>query len=98
MPKPGTVPYRNGITSIHLVDIETIGDETKDREAVVYIWGMRDNKWTAAVRYQSGESVQLKLAPWSEVEREYGRFNRVELDDPDFVLIDLPTFWAEEVK
>ena len=27
----------------------------------------------------------------------YGRFTRVELDDPDFLFIDLPTFWAEEV-
>jgi hypothetical protein len=58
---------------------------------------MRDNRLTGAARYRSGESVTLDLTPWQRVQGQYGRFTRVELDDPDFQLIDLPTYWSDQV-
>jgi len=68
-----------------------------NREVVIYTWGMRENQLTDAARFQSGQQVKFKLKPWNEVQEQYGRFTRLELDDPDFKLIDLPAYWAEEV-
>ena len=98
VPKPGSVPYRDAVTAVHLSEVTTIQGSAACKEAVVYAWGMRDNKWTTAARFQRGQRVTFKLTPWNEVQHRYGRFTRLELDDPDFVLIDLPTFWAEEVR
>ncbi|QDU47894.1 alginate O-acetyltransferase AlgX-related protein [Gimesia panareensis] len=97
VPKPGSVPYRDAVTSIHLTDISSGQGASADREIVIYTWGMRENQLTDAARFQSGQQVKFKLKPWNEVQEQYGRFTRLELDDPDFKLIDLPAYWAEEV-
>jgi alginate O-acetyltransferase complex protein AlgJ len=96
VPQPGSVPYRDAITAVHLGDVETLRGPALDREVVVYLWGMRDNRWTDAARYQPGQTVTLNLTPWAQAQPSFGRFTRVELDDPDFTLIDLPTYWAGE--
>ncbi len=96
-PRPGSVPYRDAITSVHLVDVPVESGALNSSEIVVHCWGMRDNRWTNAARWSPGQKLTLRLVPWENVEEKYGRFNRVELDDPDFKLIDLPTFWAEEI-
>jgi alginate O-acetyltransferase complex protein AlgJ len=97
VPQPGSVPYRDAITAVHLGDVETLRGPALDQVIVVYIWGMRDNRWTDAARYQPGQTVTLTLIPWAQAQPSFGRFTRVELDDPDFTLIDLPTYWAGEV-
>ena len=97
VPQPGSVPYRDAITAVHLAEIEAVRGTAPGPEIVVYLWGMRDNHWTNAARYQAGQVVTLTLTTWAQAQASYGRFTRVELDDPDFVLIDLPTFWADEV-
>jgi alginate O-acetyltransferase complex protein AlgJ len=97
VPQPGSVPYRDAVTAVHLGDVEAIRGTAPEKEVVVYLWGMRDNRWTDAARYQAGQIVTLNLTPWAQAQSSYGRFTRVELDDPDFTLIDLPTFWADEV-
>jgi alginate O-acetyltransferase complex protein AlgJ len=97
VPQPGSVPYRDAITAVHLGDVETLQGSKLDGEVVVYLWGMRDNRWTDAARFQTGQVVTLNLIPWAQAQPSFGRFTRVELDDPDFTLIDLPTFWADEV-
>jgi SGNH hydrolase-like domain, acetyltransferase AlgX len=96
MVRPGTVPYREALASLHLVDIQSTSMNVP-ASAVVYLWGMRDNKWTAAATYKPGQRVRFRLTPWETVEKQYGSFNRIELDDPNFELIDLPTFWAETI-
>ena len=97
VPQPGSVPYRDAITAVHLAEVEAVRGNAPGPEIVAYLWGMRDNRWTDAARYQAGQVVTLDLTPWAQAQPTYGRFTRVELDDPDFVLIDLPTFWANEV-
>jgi alginate O-acetyltransferase complex protein AlgJ len=97
-PQPGSVPYRDAITSIQLVEIEPQSGSLDAREIVVYLWGMRDNRWTSAARWKPGQKLTLRLTPWESVEKDYGRINRVDLDDPEFRLIDLPVYWGEEVS
>ena len=100
VPRPGSVPYRDAITSVHLTDLQVQPGShptNNAKEIVAFLWGMRDNLWTPAARYQPGQTINLKLRPWSEVKSKNGRYTRIELDDPDFLLIDLPTYWAEEI-
>lgn len=94
-PQPGTVPYREAITGVHLVSVEALRGSLPAKELVVYLWGMRDNRLTIAARFAPGQKVTLRLTPWDKVRTKYERFNRIELDDPDFRLVDLPTYWGE---
>ncbi|HVW03303.1 MAG TPA: hypothetical protein VHB77_23270, partial [Planctomycetaceae bacterium] len=96
VPKPGTVPYRDAVMAVH-VTMMTAGTETPEKDAVVYLWGMQDNRLTPAARLHPGDLVRLKMIPWSKAESRYGRFARAELEDPDFQLVELPTFWGELV-
>ena len=97
-PRPGSVPYREAITALHLTGVEASEGAALADQLVVYLFGMRDNRWTPAARYQPGERVTLSLQPWDNVRAKYGSLNRIELDDPDFKLIDLPLFWGEESR
>ncbi len=74
VPRPGTVPYRDHIASLHLVDVE-------GGEAVVYMRSMIDNEWTRAARLRQGERITVTLRPWSDVADRYDGINRSELDD-----------------
>ncbi len=87
VPKPGSVPYRDHIVAVRLVEVASAA------QLVVYMWGMRDNVLTAAARYQTGEIVTLTLSPWSAVSADLERINRSELDDSTLAL-DAPA-WAE---
>ncbi len=94
-PQPGTVPYRDAVTGVHLVSVEALHGSRVTKELVVYLWGMRDNRLTSAAHFAPGQKVTLTLTPWDTVRERYERFNRIELDDPDFRLVELPTYWAE---
>lgn len=96
VPRPGSVPYRDAITSLHLSGIEAIQGTAPGDQIVVYVLGMQNNRWTAAARYKPGTTVTLRLQPWANVSSKYGSLTRIDLDDPDFTLIDLPLFWGGE--
>lgn len=94
LPDPATLPYREALVPLHLRQVRTTGTIRLPEEIVVYVWGLRDRKRTPAADLQVGQPVHFNLIPWSQAERDFGRFARAELDDPDFRLIDLPTYWA----
>jgi SGNH hydrolase-like domain, acetyltransferase AlgX len=107
VPRPGTVPYKDHIEALHLIDIvaadsrgegaaDTFRDAASHAQAVVYLWSMRDNVWTSAARLRPGERVNLRLRPWSDVSAQYEKFNRTELDDPALQLEE--PVWGEEVE
>lgn len=97
VPRPGTVPYRDAVFAVHLRDVEAAGEggATPPAEVVVYLFGMRDDRWTAAAGWKPGESVELAVRAWDDpgVQQRYASYNRTELDD--FDLLILPSFWAE---
>ena len=80
VPRPGTVPYRDHILSLHLVDLPD------DTEAVVYLQSMIDNEWTAAARLRRGEEVKVRLRAWQDVAERYDAINRSALDRLDLQL------------
>ncbi len=105
VPRPGTVPYKDHIEALHLVDIvaadsrgegaaDTLRDAASHAQAVVYMWSMRDSVWTFAARLRPGDRVKLHLRPWQDVSAQYEKFNRTELDDPALQLEE--PVWGEE--
>jgi alginate O-acetyltransferase complex protein AlgJ len=97
VPQPGSVPYRHAIVAVHLTEVQSLRGPIDRPEIVVYLWGLRDNRITSAARYRPGQTVTLHLTSWQQAQERYGRYNRVELDDPEFQLIELPTYWGEEI-
>jgi len=99
VPRPGTVPYKDHIEALHLVDIA--GADARDAaeshaQAVVYLWSMRDNEWTSAARLRPGDRVKLRLRPWPDVSAQYEKFNRTELDDSALQLEE--PVWGEDIE
>lgn len=98
VPKPGSVPYRDAVTALHLSGVKSLDGEFPGEQIVVYVLGMQNNRWTAAAQYKPGDVVTLRLQPWEKVASKYGSLTRIELDDPDFALVDLPLFWGETAE
>ena len=88
VPTPGTVPYRDAVLSLHVTD-------GKGGQRIVFCMGMKDNQLVPAARLRPGDVLTARLIPWTTVEKTYGRLVRIELDDPEFRLVDLPTFWGD---
>ena len=79
---------------VHLTDIESTDDLTATgKEAVVFLWSMRDNVATVASRYRPGDAVSLQLRPWSDVAAKYEAINRSELEGNE-ILLATPA-WGE---
>lgn len=64
-----------------------------DGQAFVYLSSMRDNVWTPAARLRPGETVTMRLRPWSDVAPRYERINRTELPDDALQLAE--PCWGE---
>jgi SGNH hydrolase-like domain, acetyltransferase AlgX len=99
VPRPGTVPYKDHIEALHLVDVVATDspDATASHaQAVVYLWSMRDNVWTSAARLRPGDRIKLRLRPWADVSAQYEKFNRTELDDPALQLEE--PVWGEDLE
>lgn len=99
VPRPGTVPYKDHIEAVHLIDI--VGADSHDAttahaQAIVYLWSMRDNVWTPAARLRPGEPVKLRLRAWPDVSAQYEKFNRTELEDSALQLEE--PVWGEYVE
>jgi hypothetical protein len=95
-PRPGSVPYKDAVTAIHLINVKPAQGKLKQSSILVYVWGMRSNKLTPAASYKPGQSVKFTLQPWDKVEGKYGRYQRVELDDD--AVLELDAFWGEPTK
>ncbi len=95
LPRPGSVPYKDCLLSIHLTEVSGLPPGDDQHETLVYVLGMKDNQWLPVSSLKPGREVECRLRPWAEVESKYGTYNRAELDDLD--LLFLPTYWAEEV-
>ena len=93
-PRPGSVPYKDHIVMVHLAEIESTQDPAAvGKEAVAFVWSMRDNVATAASRYRPGDAVRLRLRPWAEVAEKYEAINRSELVDDELLLAE--PAWGE---
>lgn len=90
-PRPGSVPYRDNILTIHLVDLKGGNVSLETDQALVYGLGMKDNVLTDMANLRPGDSVSMTLTAWEEVEGEYGSFRRSPLDD-EMMELELPNW------
>lgn len=94
VPVPGSVPYRDHIVAVHLVDLEGLPAENKESaEAVVYLWSMKNNVLQPAAYLRSGQTVALRLSAWQEVAAELDSINRGEPEELDLQLQE--PLWGE---
>jgi hypothetical protein len=87
VPLAGSVPYKDHILTVHLVDIN--GPHPRDNEslqALVYLWSMRDNVLTPAAHLRPGDRLTVRLRPWTDVSAQYEKINRSDIDDPSIDL------------
>ncbi len=97
VPRPGSVPYRDHVVSIHLVDV-TLGEgEQSLSQAVVFMRSMTNNVWSRAARIRPGDELDLIVGNWSDVADALEGLNRSELHDLDLQLQE-PVWgkWQEE--
>jgi hypothetical protein len=94
VPRPGTVPYKDHVLSIHLVDVT--GGSISNGQAVVYMMSMKDNVLTPTAQGRPGDTVNLRLRNWGDVSAQYDGINRSELDDADLQLQE--PCWGEVVE
>ena len=95
-PRPRSVPYKDAVIALHLTGAKAVQGKLAGKEIVVFLWGMRNNKWTPAASYRAGQTVKLQLTPWEKVERKYGSYNRFELKGKN--VWSLKTYWGEIKK
>jgi alginate O-acetyltransferase complex protein AlgJ len=96
VPRPGTVPYADHITAAHLINLESERAAVGGKQAVVYLWGMRDHVLQEAARFRSGDKITVRLRSWTEVSDQYDRISRTELENIE-VQLEAPT-WGEVVN
>lgn len=95
-PRPGSVPYKDHIVMVHLSELESSDDPVATgKEAVAFVWSMRDNAATPAARYRPGDAVRLRVRRWADVAAKFEAINRSELDD-ETVLLAEPN-WGEAI-
>jgi len=92
-PRPGTIPYRDNIVTIHLVDLDGEKVVELGGQALIYGFGMRDNKMTSLASLRPGDRVSMTLTSWEDREKEYGSYRRTSLDD-EMIELEIPN-WGE---
>jgi alginate O-acetyltransferase complex protein AlgJ len=97
VPPPGSVPYKEHIVALHLVEVSLEGvPHQKPVECLVYTWSMRERHPTTAARLRPGDVVTMELVAWEGVSDDLEKFQRSELTDPT-LLLEAAT-WAEAVR
>lgn len=92
-PRPGSVPYRDNIVTLHLVDIHALDSNEKldSEQALVYGFGMRDNSLTGLAALRPNDIVKIQLTSWDDAEKEFGSFRRSPLDD-EMMELEIPNW------
>jgi alginate O-acetyltransferase complex protein AlgJ len=96
-PVPGTVPYKDHIIAVHLVNLRDEQNRPIDADAaLIYLWSMRDNVRTEAAKLVPGQSIAVVVRPWADVERTLRSINRRDLDDEALLLAE--PAWGDELR
>ena len=94
VPLAGSVPYKDHIFTVHLVDVTGPANAANESlQALVCFWSMRDNQWTPAARLRPGDRITARLRAWADVAAQYEKINRSEIDDPALQLEE--PVWGE---
>lgn len=92
-PRPGSVPYKDNIITLHLVNVKDVDSGALLGECLVYAWGMIDNELMPLATAKIGDQVTLSLRDFVEVETELSGIRRSVLDD-EMIEYEMPN-WGE---
>ncbi len=92
IPRPNTGVYVNRLMSLYLTGIEVRQGNMTERDAVLYMWGLRDNRPMPPAGLNVGDRITVRLVPWRDVKDRF-RAGRNDLDDID--LLEKEPWWAE---
>ncbi len=95
-PRPGSVPYKDNIITLHLVNVEDAVSGEVLGDCLVYTWGMKNNELTKIATGKIGETITMKLQDWAAVESEYAALRRSALDD-EMIEYEMPN-WGELIQ
>ncbi len=95
-PMPGTVPYKDNIVTLHLVDMKDLETGEELGQSLVYGWGMEDNVLTDLARLRVGEHIEMSCVDWDAVQMKYSSYRRSSLDD-EMLELELPV-WGELLR
>ncbi|MFT5697426.1 MAG: hypothetical protein ACI8ZB_000274 [Desulforhopalus sp.] len=90
-PRPGSVPYRDNLLTVHLVDLKGKKDGLTGDQALIYVFGMKDNELTDFAGLRPGDQIDITLSAWEDVEGDYGSYRRSPLDD-EMIELELPNW------
>jgi alginate O-acetyltransferase complex protein AlgJ len=94
IPAPGSVPYKEHIACLHLVDVDVDGSKTDPRrECLVFTWSIQNRQLSAAASLHPGDRITLSVQSWEDVAETREKFQRSELDDVS--LLAQPLLWSE---
>jgi hypothetical protein len=100
VPDAATTPYPDLVMSVRLTNIQSIKNGKVvakwPKDAVVYLWGMRNAVLTKAASWKNGQRVEVQLKPWRAVEDEFGGYDRTELEGSSASRLDM--FWATPTR
>lgn len=86
--RPGSV-YKDYIIMVHVAELASTEDPAAEgKEAVVFVWSVRDNVQTSAAAWRIGDAVTLRLRPWADLDGKYEAINRSELEDENLLLAE----------
>ncbi len=99
VPRPGTTPYRDYLTAVHLSDLQDSDGKSLDAGALAYVFTMRDHRLVLPAGLQPGDRVRVRLVNYDEQAARLDPLNRGELDDVDLML-ETPNFaeWISPVS
>ena len=83
VPQPFMAPYKDHILSIHLGNING-----GNNRVLVYTISMLDNKLQPAAQLRVGDTVKIRLEPWSKYESVYGSWTRSEFDNEELMMAE----------
>lgn len=92
-PMPGTVPYKDNIVTLHLVDIKDLTTGEDLGQSLVYGWGMQENVLTDLARLRVGQRIEMNCIDWDSVQMKVSSYRRSSLDD-EMLELELPV-WGE---
>lgn len=98
VPDAGTTPYPDLVMTVRLSNIrssKSVRPQPKRAgDIVVYTWGLRGAPRTSAAGWKVGQSVTLRLAPWSAVEQDVGGYDRTDLEGD--AAAQLKAYWTTD--
>ncbi len=100
VPRPGTTPYADYLTAVHLTDLrDAASGKSLDGESLVYVFTMRGHRLLPEAALSSGQQVRARLSNYGDQAATLDALNRGELDDVD-VMLETPNFaqWIEPFR